>query len=81
MIRRALFTLCGTLSILICQLACASPTTSAAPPSATTIDQDLLDVTVPQLRQFYADKKYTVTQVVQWHLARIDRYTGVYGAI
>ena len=23
----------------------------------------------------------TVTQVVQWHLDRIDRYNGVYGAI
>ena len=22
-----------------------------------------------------------MTQVVQWHLARIDRYNGVYGAI
>jgi Asp-tRNA(Asn)/Glu-tRNA(Gln) amidotransferase A subunit family amidase len=25
--------------------------------------------------------KYTVTQVVQWHLARIDRYNGIYRAI
>jgi Asp-tRNA(Asn)/Glu-tRNA(Gln) amidotransferase A subunit family amidase len=40
-----------------------------------------LDVTVPQLHRLYADKKYTVTQVVQWHLDRIDRYNGVYGAI
>ncbi len=53
--------------------------TSEAPSSA--IDRDLLDVTVPQLQRFYADKKYTVTQVVQWHLDRIDRYNGVYGAI
>ena len=45
------------------------------------IDHDLLDVTVKQLQQFYADKKYTVTQVVQWHLSRIDRYNSVYGAI
>lgn len=36
---------------------------------------------MPQLHKFYADRKYTVTQVVQWHLARIDRYNGVYGAI
>jgi Asp-tRNA(Asn)/Glu-tRNA(Gln) amidotransferase A subunit family amidase len=41
----------------------------------------LLDVTVPQLQRFYADRKYTVQQVVQWHLDRIDRYNGVYGAI
>ncbi len=46
-----------------------------------TIDHDLLDVTVPQLHRLYAARTYTVTQVVQWHLARIDRYNGVYGAI
>jgi amidase len=45
------------------------------------MDNDLLDVTVPKLHQLYADKKYTVAQVVQWHLDRIDRYNGVYGAI
>ena len=45
------------------------------------IDRDLLDVTVPALQKLYADRKYTVTQVVQWHLDRIDRYNGVYGAI
>ena len=49
--------------------------------AAAAIDRDLLDVTVPQLHRLYADKKYTVTQVVQWHLDRIDRYNGVYGAI
>jgi amidase len=46
-----------------------------------TIDRDLLDITVPQLHRLFAEKKYTVTQVVQWHLDRIDRYNGVYGAI
>jgi len=45
------------------------------------IDRDLLDVTVSQLHKLYAEKTYTVTQVVQWHLDRIDRYNGVYGAI
>ena len=58
----------------------------AAPESTTTttttaIDRDLLDVTVPKLQQLYAEKRYTVTQVVQWHLARIDRYNAIYGAI
>jgi len=52
----------------------------AAAPNAA-IDRDLLDVTVPRLRQLYADKKYTVTDVVKWHLGRIDRYNAVYGAI
>ncbi len=55
------------------------PSTSVAPLSA--IDRDLLDITVPRLEQLYADKRYTVRQVVEWHLARIDRYNGVYGAI
>ena len=45
------------------------------------LDRDLLDVTVPKLQQLYADKTYTVTQIVQWHIDRIDRYNGVYGAI
>ena len=40
-----------------------------------------MDVTVPRLQQLYADRKYTITQVVQWHLDRIDRFNGVYGAI
>ncbi len=51
------------------------------PVPADTIDRDLLDVTVPRLHQLYDGRKYTVTQVVQWHLNRIDRYNGVYGAI
>jgi len=50
-------------------------------PARARIDRDLLDVTVPQLHRLYAEKKYTVTEVVQWHLDRIDRYNGVYGAI
>ena len=58
---------------------------SKTPPSdgtaSSAIDRDLLDVTVPKLEQLYADHRYTVEQVVQWHLARIDRYNGVYGAI
>lgn len=62
-------TACGT----------ASAPATAAPQSA--IDSDLTDVTVARLQAFYAAKKYTVTDVVKWHLARIDRYNGVYGAI
>ncbi len=58
--------------------ACQGTSTAPAP---AAIDRDLLDVTVAQLHRLYADGKYTVTQVVQWHLDRIDRYNGVYGAI
>jgi Asp-tRNA(Asn)/Glu-tRNA(Gln) amidotransferase A subunit family amidase len=42
------------------------------------IDKDLFEVTIPQLESFYASHKYTVTQVVKWHLARIHRYNGIY---
>jgi amidase len=60
--------------------ACQTAPNADAPPTSA-IDRDLMDVTVPQLRQLYADKKYTVTQVVRWHLDRIDRYNAVYGAL
>ena len=65
-------------------VACQS---SAPPPAASptdahaTMDRDLLDVTVAGLHRLYDAKTYTVTQVVQWHLDRIDRYNGIYGAV
>jgi amidase len=37
-----------------------------------------MEVTVLQLEQFYTHHQYTVTQVLQWHLARIHRYNGIY---
>jgi Asp-tRNA(Asn)/Glu-tRNA(Gln) amidotransferase A subunit family amidase len=72
----ALAVVAATLSVST--LGCTSP---AVPSVVNAADRDLLDVTVPKLEQLYADKRYTVTQVVQWHLDRIDRYNGVYGAI
>ena len=62
-------------------LAVACRAVPEAPPPAGSIDSDLLDVTVARLHQLYEARKYTVKQVVQWHLDRIDRYNGVYGAI
>src|SRR5512137_1109014 len=50
-------------------------------PSPSEMDRDLLEVTILQLQQLYAQHKYTVTQVVQWHLARIERYDGIYRAV
>jgi len=50
-------------------------------PSPAEMDRDLLEVTIPQLQRYYAQHKYTVTQVVQWHLARIERYNGIYRAV
>jgi Asp-tRNA(Asn)/Glu-tRNA(Gln) amidotransferase A subunit family amidase len=67
--------LAGLMGIVACR---ATPEAMAG---RDAIDRDLLDVTVPQLHRLYADKTYSVTQVVQWHLDRIDRYNGVYGAI
>lgn len=73
-----LLALTACLSLL---LACQSAPVAQAPPTTASIDTDLLDVSVTKLHQLYAEKKYTVTQVVDWHLDRIDRYNGVYGAI
>src|SRR5262245_18261775 len=67
----------ATLSVAV---ACKGTSNAAATPT-TAIDRELMDVTVSRLRQLYGDRKYTVTQVVRWHLDRIDRYNGVYGAI
>jgi amidase len=50
----------------------------AQPPALSEIDKDLFEVTISQLESFYASHKYTVTQVVQWHLARIHKYNGIY---
>ena len=70
--------LTATAALAVAVSGCTSP---AVPVAVNAADRDLLDVTVPKLEQLYTDKRYTVTQVVQWHLDRIDRYTGVYGAI
>src|ERR1700723_40706 len=45
------------------------------------MDDDLMEITIPQLEKFYVDHKYTVAQVVQWHLARIAKYNGIYRAV
>jgi amidase len=63
-----------TLSTCIAQI-------PAQPTAKSAIDKDLLEVTIPQLEKFYADHKYTVTQVTEWYIARIDRYNGIYRAV
>ena len=63
-------------------LACfAAAAQSAAPTHATQMDRDLLEVTIPQLHRYYAQHRYTVAQVVEWHLDRIARYNGIYRAV
>jgi Asp-tRNA(Asn)/Glu-tRNA(Gln) amidotransferase A subunit family amidase len=70
-----------TLVVLTLTTACQQSPGAGAAVATPAIDRDLMDVTVPKLRQLYADKRYTVTDVVKWHLDRIDRYNPVYGAI
>jgi amidase len=49
--------------------------------SQDAISRDLLEVTIPELEQMYSSHKYTVTEVVQWYLARIAKYNGIYRAV
>ena len=49
--------------------------------SQASMDRDLLEVSIPRLQQLYASRKYTVTQVVQWYLARMAKYDGIYRAV
>ena len=53
----------------------------SAATSREQMDRDLLEVTVDGLHEFYREHRYTVTQVVQWHLDRIARYNGIYRAV
>ena len=59
---------------------------TAATPAAKDVtqkamDRDLLEVTIPHLEEMYRGHKYTVTEVVQWYLARVARYNGIYRAV
>ena len=62
-------------------LLCLIPMSPAQAPGPAAVDKDLVEVTIPQLQSYYASHRYTVTQVVQWHLARIHRYNGIYRAV
>jgi hypothetical protein len=46
-----------------------------------SMDRDLLEVTIPQLEELYRGHRYTVTEVVQWYMARIAKYNGIYRAV
>ncbi len=71
-----------TKSLFVAAILLASPsmhaqTADPAKPDAA-IDRDLMEIGIPQLEKLYATHRYTVTQVVQWYLARIHRYNGIY---
>jgi amidase len=53
----------------------------AGAPAPAQMDKDLMEVSVAKLHGYYQQHKYTVTDVVKWHLARIHRYDGIYRAI
>lgn len=74
--------LCGVLLIVLgfgASLFAQAPKRAAAAQAA--MDRDLMEVTIPRLEELYRAHKYTVTEVVRWYLARIDRYNGVYRAV
>ena len=56
-------------------------TSLAQPPQRATIDHDLMEVDISGLQRLYAQRRYTIVQVTQWYLDRIDRYDGTYKAL
>jgi amidase len=69
------------LVVLSYLLACSSGPACFAQNTGSEMDRDLMEVSIPKLEQLYREHKYTVTEVVKWHIARIHRYNGIYGAI
>ena len=49
--------------------------------NSSAMDRDLMEVSAPKLEALYARHMYTVTQVTEWYLDRIERYNGVYKAV
>ena len=56
-------------------------TLGASSPAPAVMDRDLMEVTIPRLQSYYAQHRYTISQVVDWYLNRIQRYNGVYRPI
>jgi amidase len=71
------------LVLLLVALAAVDAGCSNAPAtiSKDTMDQDLMEVTIPQLEQLYSGHKYTVIDVVHWSIARVQKYNGIYRAV
>lgn len=71
-----------TLSTGLCALIWGVSVEAKAPVTGTSaMDRDLMEVTIPQLHDYYAQHRYTVSQVVDWYLNRIARYNGIYRPI
>ncbi|MBS0394892.1 MAG: amidase [Proteobacteria bacterium] len=56
----------------------AGPARAAPGVAPAQMDRELLEAGVPQLQHYYATHRYTVAQVVDWYLARVQRYNGIY---
>src|ERR1700683_2754416 len=68
---------CALALSLVSLVSARQPATT----SGAAMDRDLIEVTIPQLQQYYAAHRYTVAQVVDWYLERIARYNGIYRPI
>ena len=72
---------CRTMWIAGLLIAIAANTQAQEVTDKAAIDRDLMEISIPQLQQLYANHRYTVTQVTQWYLDRIARYDGTYHAL
>ena len=68
-------------SVFLPLLLCLNISALAQSPAQQVIDHDLYEADIAHIQNLYATHKYTVTQVVQWHLARIHKYNGIYRAV
>jgi amidase len=79
------FSLWYLLAVFVVFHACCllgqSTATSGKTAAQEAMDRDLLEVTIPRLEELYRSHKYTVTEVVRWYMARIERYNGIYRAV
>src|SRR5579864_1672197 len=69
--------ICAVLAVLVV----SGSGCSRAATSQSAMDRDLLEITIPGLQALYRSHKYTVTEVVRWHVARIQKYNGIYRAV
>src|SRR5580704_9135863 len=67
--------------VLLALLVCGCLSLAAQQTPATSMDRDLMEITVSRLESLYASHMYTVRQVTQWYLDRIARYNDVYKPI
>src|SRR3984893_3541753 len=81
-IRASFCHLLVVFTILTCRLYAQTTAPSTRKNSSQeAMDRDLLEVTIPQLERLYRNHKYTVTEVVRWYMARIEKYNGIYRAV